>query len=148
MSKKHGLDKYLKPHGFWDHFITCNVVAIFLLSLHWMNFSNGVVDGMYFAGLLIGLFSGQVAICIAEIARAKPEIRESLRPIYLVLTVGIFFVFIFLFSSARLAVAFVFGLGITLGFGWALIALMKRLNKTGTSVTEIQRDTAENNSAR
>jgi hypothetical protein len=126
MKKLRGLDTHLIPAGFWDRFITFNILALVAIGLHWWSASNGSIDRIYLIGLLIGLPAGQAAVCVSKLAETFPEKRNVLYWLYLALSVVLFFLFIFIFRSAPLAFAYFLGLSTTLFFGSALAALLTR----------------------
>lgn len=126
MTRKQAVNGVRTHRGSWERFVTFNILGVAAICLNWIALTSGAVDASFFAGLLIGLFCGQVAICVAELARANPERRRILRPVYIGLTVVLFFLFIFVFSSARLAVGYFAGLNTTLCFGVALTALVRK----------------------
>jgi hypothetical protein len=125
MVKGTGLDRLMKPHGFWDRFVTGNVIAAVALGIHWWSFQSGKVDAMYFGGLLIGLFVGHSAACFVEISGEKPESKFLSRGVYFFVHVGILFLFAFI--SRNMLFAYFAALGVTFGFETAFAALVKKV---------------------
>jgi hypothetical protein len=111
-----------------EEFIVSIILAIAMLVLNWYNFSRGIVNRFYFAGLLIGLFSGQISVCLVELSHLFPNKRATLRSIggFVLIVITLLFAFI----SQRLAYAYFLGLGVTASFGYALLALSKGLKKS------------------
>lgn len=121
------MDKFLTPRGFWDKFITSNVIGLSFLGLLWIDFSVDRVDGLHFAGLLIGLFVGQLDVCLVEISGDKPKSKALPRSVFFLSLIGV--ILILAFISGRLLGGYIEGLGITFCFGSAVIALVKKHRK-------------------
>lgn len=129
-----------KNKKFLDEFIVFTIIAVMMLALNWMKFSHGMVNRVHFAGFLLGLLCGQLAVCSLELSRVVPNKRVMLRSVSIFLFFGVTFIFALL--SKRLSYGYISGIGITGGFGFAVVALLRRYNRTGKLEEQTRRSMA------
>lgn len=120
-----GLEKYLKPYGFWDTFLTANLMGLMALGLLVYSISAGNSDATHFYGTVAGLIAGQILICSFEASRVFPHYAKYYQILYTVLFFG--FLPLFALFPKRAGVGYLLGMYTTGLFGVALVALVKKM---------------------
>lgn len=130
---KQGVKK-LTHNRFWDQFLTPSIIGGIMLVLHMFSYLEGIVDGKYFSGLLLGLLIGQVTICLTEISGDRPRSKAVPRSVFLIAHIGILLSLATV--SRRTLFAYFASFCIAFCFGSAVAVLVKRLGVVETATPD------------